>query len=161
MSRGYHHATRPWSKLQKQLYGLMASDLPLQIHCTVYSFSTKFDTFESPRHWITLDKAIIWDFPSYFFAWIHPNVPKPVKYMEQEYWGGGGSTISQLFRQYLDTPRADLLIRTFELDAWGLVNILRAADRRIGHQRLHAFAATLTAQDPARKVLARRLGTPL
>jgi hypothetical protein len=157
MSRGYNYPTKPWSKLQKQLYSLIASDIALQIHCTVYSFSMKFDTFESPRHWITLGKEIVWDFPSHFLQWNHPDVPKPIEYMEQEYWRGRSSSISQLFRQYLDTPREEILSRHFPHDYWGLINILRAADRRIGRRRLQAFKNTLRESEPAVKVLAHRL----
>jgi len=157
MSRGYHHATRPWSKLQKPLYDLFVPNLDLQMHCTVYSYTDKFDTFESPRHWITFGKEILWDFPSMFLQWNHPEVPKPIACMEQEYWGGRSSAIAQLLRQYLDTPRDALLSRHFPHDYWGLTHILGAADRRIGQQRLRVFQDTLHIHEPAVKVIARRL----
>ncbi|MCV5696772.1 hypothetical protein OFN29_31400, partial [Escherichia coli] len=45
-------------------------------------------------------------------------------------------SISDLLREYIDTPKAELLTKQFTSDKWGLVNILRAADRRIGMRRL-------------------------
>ncbi|GHT95409.1 hypothetical protein FACS1894116_10880 [Betaproteobacteria bacterium] len=35
-----------------------------------------------------------------------------------------------------DTPKDELLDKHFENDKWGLVNILKSADRRIGRRRL-------------------------
>ena len=37
------------------------------------------------------------------------------------------------------TPAAELLTRQFVNDHWGLINILRAADRRIGQRQLPAL----------------------
>jgi hypothetical protein len=157
MSRRYSHQKKPWSKLQKELYNLIVPDINLQIHCTVYSFSTKFDTFESPRYWITLDKEIIWDFPGQFLEWKHPHVPKPIKYLDEPFFHNHGSIISNLFRQYIDTPRDELLSKKFEEDYWGLINILRAADRRIGKRRLKVFSQEIPTGSAAEKVLKRRL----
>jgi hypothetical protein len=44
--------------------------------------------------------------------------------------------ISELIREYIDTPMADLLSKQSTNDHWGLVNTLRAADRRIGQRQL-------------------------
>jgi len=41
-----------------------------------------------------------------------------------------------LIREYIDTPKDEILSKVFENDYWGLINILRAADRRIGGRRL-------------------------
>ncbi len=157
MSRGYDHHKKPWSKLQKELYNLILRDINLQIHCTVYSFSTKFDTFESPRYWITLAKEIIWDFPSQFLKWKHPDVPKPLKYLDETFFHNHGSIVSNLFRQYIDTPRDELMSKRFEEDYWELINILRAADRRIGKRRLMTFRQGIPSGCAAEKVLKRRL----
>ncbi len=37
-------------------------------------------------------------------------------------------SISDLLREYIDTPKAELLTKQFTSDKWGLVNILRAVD---------------------------------
>ena len=46
------------------------------------------------------------------------------------------SDISILIREYIDTPKDEILSKVFDDDHWGLINILRAADRRIGAKRL-------------------------
>jgi len=44
--------------------------------------------------------------------------------------------ISNLIREYIDTPKAALLAKTLENDHWGLTDILKASDKRIGRRRL-------------------------
>jgi uncharacterized protein len=47
----------------------------------------------------------------------------------------GVSEISVLIRDYIDRPR-EALFEPFENDRWGLTDILRALDRRVGKRRL-------------------------
>ena len=49
-----------------------------------------------------------------------------------------------------------MLSRVFSSDQWGLVNILRAADRRIGHRRLDLLRKKTT-NIAARKIIALRM----
>ncbi len=79
MSRGFTHSKKRWSKLQKQIKNLFVKELNLKIHCTVYVEITKQFTFESSRHWITLDKEIIWDFPGPFMEWKCSDPEKSIK----------------------------------------------------------------------------------
>jgi len=44
----------------------------------------------------------------------------------------------------------------FDRDYWGLINIFRAADRRLGQRQLRAFAEQLNPTEPAVKVIHRR-----
>lgn len=77
-----------------------------------------------PRYWITLGKEIIWDYPKEFVS---------RGYLDKEWpYVTDISDISCVIREYLDTPRERLLSEPFEHDRWGIVNILRAADRRVG-----------------------------
>jgi len=76
--------------------------------------------------------------------------------MEDGHWGMEGHQPAQLMREYLHTPVNQLFARVFYLDYWGLMNILRAADRRIGQRRLRAFAEQLDPAEPAMKVMRRR-----
>jgi hypothetical protein len=149
-----------WSKLRRQVYTILEPELNLQLYCTFYISDRDYKAgpFTSPRHWITLEKEIIWDFPSYFLEWKHPNVPKTLKYLESGHglWGDFGSAPAQLMLEYLSTPVNQLLARVFSLDYWGLMNILRAGDRRIGQRRLRAFAEQLSPTEPAMKVIRRR-----
>src|SRR5712691_12977863 len=95
-------------------------DIHLQIYCTVYTSGrdVKIGPFHAPRHWMTLDQQIIWDFPGSYFAWNHPEVQRPLQFIEEGYWTPGSSVIAQLFREYLDTPIERLLHRAFEQDYW-------------------------------------------
>ena len=45
------------------------------------------------------------------------------------------SLISDIIREYIDTPLADLLSHDFEADDLGITDILKASDRRIGKRR--------------------------
>lgn len=89
-----------------------------------------------PRYWITLDKEIIWDYPKDFVTegGIIKNyggeVSRYYPYLTDVY------DISNLIREYIDTPKEQLLNKQFIHDKWGLINILRAADRRVGARRL-------------------------
>src|SRR2546427_680605 len=113
-----------WTKLRSQIYVILEPELPLQMYSTFYTSHRdyKVGPFTSPREWITLDREVIWDFPSYFLKWNHPDVPKPLEYMEDGHWGFEGHQPAQLIREYLQTPPVHLLTRIFYLDYWGLIN---------------------------------------
>lgn len=44
--------------------------------------------------------------------------------------------ISELLREYIDTPVHALFDKVFISDKWGLTDILKAADKRIGKRRV-------------------------
>ena len=46
------------------------------------------------------------------------------------------SDISELLRECIDTPNEDVFSKHFENDYWGIINILKAADRRFDKKRL-------------------------
>lgn len=121
---------KPWSKLQKELYLLMDTSIKLQIHCSVYRMQSQMGSTDLPRYWMTLGKEIIFDYPKDF-----------VDQMEGDYpYFNHIRDISQLFRTYIDTPVDELFAKTFEEDEWGLTDLLKAADRRIGKRRLAQLA---------------------
>ena len=74
-----------------------------------------------PRYWVTIGKGktkeTVWDYPGDFevcpYEWTE-DVPD----------------ISNLIREYIDTPRSKVKTRVFENDKFGLVNVLRQYDRR-------------------------------
>lgn len=55
-----------WSKLQKELYNLIAPELDFQIHCRAYRMDSQSGSTDLPRYWITLGKETIWDYPGQF-----------------------------------------------------------------------------------------------
>ena len=123
---------RPWSKLQKEFYLLRADGLNLQLQCRTYRMKSQRGSRACPRYWVTLGHEIIWDYPKDFIDKPHPERVAPSWYP----YGTDIPDISNLIREYIDTPATEILNKVFENDHWGLVNILRAADKRIGARRL-------------------------
>lgn len=88
-----------------------------------------------PRYWITLDKEIIFDYPKQFVT--EEGKIKNLSGAESYYpYTTDISDISDLIREYIDTSKSELLTKIFDNDCWGIINILRAADRRIGERRI-------------------------
>ncbi|MCH5234598.1 MAG: hypothetical protein J1E16_04835 [Muribaculaceae bacterium] len=109
-----------WSKLKRDVECLMAPKLDFKIYANAYNIE---ESIPVPRFWITVGGKIIWDWPK--------------DYIEQEGWYFYDSTIkiSQLLRDYLNTPESELLSKQFE-DPFRLVPILRVCDKRIGEKQL-------------------------
>lgn len=148
---------RPWSKLKARVEGLWAPELKMAIHCNVFRKTCKHFTFDEPRHWIILNGRIIWDFPGPFLR-PDPVRGAPLQYWEEAYgWSSSlpkPSVPSFLMRQYLDRPPARLM-EPFD-DPWELLDILRAADRRLGREALDEWGNGLEDQHPAKAVLSTR-----
>jgi len=94
-----------------------------------------------PRYFITLDKEIIWDYPADFVkAGNHTE-------MDYEYpYNTEVSEISDLIEEYINTPGKDLTDMVFENDRWGLTDILKASDRRVGKRRLEVLKRSLKSE---------------
>lgn len=144
-----------WSKLQKELYLLIDSSINFQIHCVVYRMQSQSGSTDLPRYWITLDKDIIFDYPKQFLDdkilgedTQHTQIGYPYYTEVQD--------ISVLLREYIDTPAKDIFYKKFIDDNWGLTDILKAADKRIGKRRIEKL---LEVSDnlSVQKVIAARL----
>lgn len=130
---------KPWSKLQKELYNLISPDINFQIHCVAYPMHSQYGSASLPRYWITLGKEIIWDYPKDFVR-ADGSIGNYSGESTKSYpYKSDVPNISELIREYIDTPKEQLFDKHFENDFWGLVNILKAADRRIGTRRLDAL----------------------
>lgn len=137
---------KAWSKLQRQLYLLIDPKIDFQIHCAVYRMDSQRGCTDLPRYWITLGKEIIFDYPKQF---IKSDSPYP--YLTDV------SAISEILREYIDTPLNLLPDKQFEKDEWGITDILKCADKRLGVSRIETYLATkenkvLTKVLQARKV---------
>ncbi len=141
-----------WSKLQREFYKLLADGLDLQLQCRVYRMASQRGSFDIPRYWITLGKETIWDYPKNFIHKSHPNREETKWYP----YGTDVPDISSLIREYIDTPKNELMSKIFEKDYWGLINIFRAADRRIGERRFQELKRK-TNNKAALKVLSKRI----
>jgi len=142
-----------WSKLQRQLYVIIDPTIKFQIQCRVTRMNSQYGSTDFPRYWITLGKEVIWDYPNQFFNTRHPRRRNPA------YWPYSTdiSAISELIREYIDTPRGMLMTKQFDDDHWGLINILRAADSRIGVRQWQRLSKK-THNIAALKVLECRMG---
>ncbi|WP_299996960.1 hypothetical protein [uncultured Clostridium sp.] len=139
-----------WSKLQKQLYLIIDKESKFQIHCSVYKTKSAWNAGQRsgiskkqesiPRYWITVgdNKEIIWDFPNNFLDERSIAIDKS-EWLSEKYdtikdtyfWDCNYTWVANLIREYLDTPRDQILIKEFENDKYGLIDILRKYDKRI------------------------------
>jgi hypothetical protein len=160
-----------WSKLQREIYNLLMPDVKLQIHCVAYRMASAQKNNKRagvnwggntllPRYWITLEREIIWDYPKDF---MEQEVPysdykgERMAMLKEIYpYTPYTLNISNLFRQYIDTPKDLLLDTVFDGDKWGLTDILKAADRRVGKGKLAAWRATINSS-AVDKILVVRL----
>ncbi|MBF0441958.1 MAG: hypothetical protein HQK54_08650 [Oligoflexales bacterium] len=141
-----------WSKLKKKIENLFVPALNLEMHCNVYKFTTKHDTYYSPRTWLECDGKVLFDFPGMFLYWKNPEEFGSLKYMED-----GTSNLGGLMNEYLETPRAELLDKKFISDRWDFTVFLKIADRRIGRAKLKAAFGHYPLRHPAGALLHKRL----
>lgn len=148
-----------WSKLQRELYRIVAPDIGLQIHCSRYRMQSQYGKTDLPRYWITLKDEIIFDYPKQFVG--EDGAIRTLR--EKEPWDGHGypyvtdiSEISKMIREYIDTKKDEVFEKPFENDYWGLTDILKAADRRNGKRRLESLKEK-TDSEAANKIIELRL----
>lgn len=155
---------KPWSKLKREISALFSPDINIRLHCAAYRMKSQRGSTDLPRYWITLNKETIWDYPRDFKNQAvsdHRSFPdgiySGVSLLLRNTcpYGSDTATISGLIREYIDTPEAELLTKPFEKDRWGLTDILKAADRRIGKRRLPLLQRFGNAA--AGKIIAERL----
>ena len=143
--------SKRWSKLQRDVAALWVDGLDLQLHCSAYRMNSQRGSTDIPRYWFTLNGEIIWDYPK-DFSKAHPGREPMGNYP----YLTDVSAISTLIRTYIDTPKEEVMSTLFTEDQWGLINILRAADKRIGSRRLPELKSK-TGNIAARKIIAARI----
>ena len=119
-----------WSKLQSRLYNLMDEKAEFQIHCALYEMNSNdgYHGNKLPRYFITIGKDVVFDYPKQFDTML--------KYGWNSYpWDCDISDISDVIEAYIECPENELM-QPFTDDKWGITDILRACDRRIGKRRL-------------------------
>lgn len=130
--------SKRWSKLQSRLYNLIDNSLDFQIHCVVYEMNSNdgYHGSKLPRYFITIDKEIVFDYPKDFDT--------SEKYGFNSYpWDTDISAISDVIEEYIQCPETELMSE-FEKDKWGITDILRVCDRRIGKRRLKDLREKVT-----------------
>ena len=147
--------SKRWSKLQKELYLIRAEGLNMQIHCSIYRMNSQRGQANIPRYWITIDGEIIWDYPKDFIKQTNPDRENPDWYP----YVTDIPSISDLIREYIDTPKKEILEKEFRTDHWGLINILRAGDKRVGDRRLSTLKNIANSSVIEKMIAARRVRT--
>lgn len=143
--------TKPWSKLQKRLYNIIADEIDLQIHCVVYSMNSNYGSTGLPRYFITLGKEIIWDYPADF------TVTESDDETLKDYPHiTGVSAISDLIEEYVNTRSDELTEKIFVNDLWNFIDILKAADRRMRKRRLEILKEK-TENEAIKKIIEKRM----
>lgn len=122
-----------------------------QIHVALYEMNSNdgYHGYKLPRYFITIGKEIVFDYPKGFDT--------TEKYGFDSYpWDTDMDAISNLIEAYIERPEADIM-SPFENDKWGLTNILRVCDRRIGKRRLKEILVT-TEDKRIIDIVSKRLG---
>ncbi|MCP4746787.1 MAG: hypothetical protein GY874_11700 [Desulfobacteraceae bacterium] len=122
---------RRWSKLQKQIYNLIDDKVPIQIHCIDMGSALDRGSLRLlGLYKVRLGKEVIWDFPKDFLTYnfIYPDGGNCFSYSVTD--------INILVREYIDTPKEMVLEKKFANDWFNLTDILKAADRRFGQEKL-------------------------
>lgn len=134
---------RRWSKLKKEIKSLFDDGINLDVHCTDMDRAIEARRFNSGEHLsfqtlgnfrVILDKKELWNFPKEFvkandpLTWPHA---RPYSYSVSDFNG--------VIREYIDTPKSELLSKNFENDLFGISRLLLAADRRISPEKLAAY----------------------
>jgi hypothetical protein len=115
---------RAWSKLKREIYGLFSPDIDIQFHAVAYRMNSRRGHTNLARYWITLGKEIIWDYPKDFK---NKAVGDARSYLENGYTqrfllrhiyphGWETPTVSDVIREYIETPKEELLAKSFEHD---------------------------------------------
>lgn len=145
-----------WSKLQKLLYNIIDENINFQIHCVAYRMKSQYGSTDLPRYYITLDKEIIFDYPADFIN--DEGFVKLVDVgMTKHYpYNTDISDISNLIKEYIDTPIDEIMSKHFENDHYGFINIIRASDRRIGARRFQELKKKIS-NKAAKKVIEARM----
>lgn len=139
-----------WSNLAACVEDLIAP--PLKGRLTLGHHKMARDGDFCGTYWFDLDGKRIWELPG---PWATDDA-KGYYYRSPYFCRWEDASITErLIGTYLDTPR-DELLEPIEKDQWGLTDILRAADRRIGFLRLSFWAMSSLDTRPARTVLGAR-----
>ena len=144
--------SKRWSKLQTRLYNLMDPSVNFQIHCSLYEMNSNngYHGSKLPRYFITIDKEIIWDYPKQFDT--------TFKYGFNSYpWDTDISDISNVIEEYIQCPSGELM-KEFVNDKWGITDILRVCDRRIGKRRLKELSDSID-NEKLLKIIEKRLNS--
>lgn len=135
---------KPWSKLKSSVMNLLDPKSKVDIHQNVYRMASQRGSTDLPRYYITVDKEIVFDYPKNYlsyptYSYTYKGETKTYSLEETYPYDNHMSMISNLIREYIDTPVAEVLSKEFD-DPFKFTDFLKAADRRIGRDKLISWA---------------------
>ena len=144
----------PWSRLERRLRDLPDPALDLRFRFTAYrqaAIETPHFSESACKLWITQGKRTLW------------AVPRDRHSGDDKDIGGyarrSPGWLVELAAEYLQLPRSHLIDWQPEWSGWGLVDVLKASDRRLGRRQWPQLAKRL--QEPvALHLLDLRAGRP-
>ena len=158
--------SRPFSKLKKQLEQLFTPELNLQIQCFAYPIKSQYGSSSIPRFFMKIHNNIVWDFPKDFpikyinyHYWksdttisdlIRNYIDAPIDGLLEKTFANEQINLEHCFPdevEFLKTkpmkwdaeedPNHTIIKYDFNL---GLTDIFKAADRRLGKEKLVQWA---------------------
>lgn len=143
----------PWSKLERRLRELPDPALDLRFRFTAYRYAvieTPHPSELTCKFWITHGRRTLWSVPRDR----HPGKDDS----DIGFYGRRSpGWLVELAAEYLQQPRSGLIGWQPEWEGWGLVDILKACDRRIGKRQWPLLRAMLR-EPVALHLLALRSG---
>lgn len=146
-------AAHPWSKLERKLRDLPDPGLDLRFRFTAYrqeSIETPWAGDAACKFWITQGKQTLWAVPRDR----HSGDTREVDFTARR----SPAWLVELAAEYLQVPRNQLIEWTPDWSGWGLPDLLKACDRRIGKRQWDTLRQQLT-EPAALRLLALRGGT--
>jgi hypothetical protein len=146
----------PWSKVERRLRDLPDPALDLRFRFTAY----RYEVAETPhwselscKFWITQGRRTVWSVP-------RDSHPGNGNWNVTAYGRRSPGWLVELCVEYLQLSRMRLIDWQPQWAGWGLVDILKACDRRIGRRQWGRLHHTL--REPiALRILDQRAGVPV
>lgn len=130
--------SQTWSKLERRLREFVEPSLNLRFRFTAYRYKVIQTPWEGDlctKLWLTQGKRTIWSVPQDRHAKNSAGV---------DYYGRRSpGWVVELAAEYLQLPRAALVEWRPDWMGWGMVDILKAVDKRIGKRRWEALRQQL------------------
>lgn len=148
------NTNKRWSKLQSEIYNLIDPEIDLQIQCRKdfkHNCHHGSSCSAQGNYWITLGRG---DLQETLFHYRDGDCSQPYEDIPR---------ISQTIREYIDTPKDQIINKKFEHDRWGFTELLKCADRRVGKRSKDTLAALILTGDTKNKeacikILKKRFG---
>lgn len=136
---------RRWTRLRKRLYPLMVEGF--QMHIALWRMRAE----PIPRFWITMGRG-----SSQLTVFDYPHCETDIQERQKLKWQNHMEAFSNLISEYVNSAPDNLIEKAWADDKYGLTDIFKACDRRIGYRRLEVLASTLS-NEQAKAIVRQRI----